>query len=117
VSDNPSGPFTYMENSPYSFKPGGFIAGAGHGHTFKDKYGNYWHVASMTISVRHAFERRLGLFPVYFSNDDNLFSHTVWTDYPFSIPDHKVDLESNNPGWNLLSYNKPEQPDISFIGA
>ena len=63
VGDNPLGPFEYVEDNPFSFKPGGFIGGAGHGHTFKDKYGNYWHVASMTISVRHWFERRLGLFP------------------------------------------------------
>jgi hypothetical protein len=37
VGDTPLGTFTYMENSPFSFKPGGFIGGAGHGHTFKDK--------------------------------------------------------------------------------
>ena len=33
VSENPLGPFTYMEDNPYSIKPGGFISGAGHGHT------------------------------------------------------------------------------------
>jgi hypothetical protein len=108
VGDAPLGPFTYMENSPFSFKPGGFVGGAGHGHTFMDKYGNYWHVASMRISVRHAFERRLGLFPVYFDADDNLYAHTEWTDYPFSIPDGKADFETDNRSmkWNLLSYRK-----------
>ena len=34
VSDSPSGPFTYMENSPVSYKPTGFIGGAGHGCMF-----------------------------------------------------------------------------------
>jgi len=108
IGDHPLGPFTYMENSPFSFKPGGFIGGAGHGHTFLDKYGNYWHVASMRISVRHAFERRLGLFPVFFSEDNNLYGHCAWTDYPFYIPNKKVDFEreSLSAGWNLLSYNK-----------
>jgi hypothetical protein len=109
TGDAPLGPFTYMENSPFSFKPGGFIGGAGHGHTFKDKYGNYWHVASMKISVRHAFERRLGLFPVYFDAAGNMYAHTGWGDYPFSIPDRKTDFETDNRflNWNLLSYKKP----------
>ena len=108
IGDDPLGPFTYMENSPFSFKPGGFIGGAGHGHTFKDKHGNYWHVATMTLSVRHAFERRLGLFPVYFLEDGNMFCHTVWTDYPFQIPDEKIYFEKNDlsVAWNLLSYGK-----------
>ena len=108
ISDNPLGPYTYVESSPFSFKPGGFIGGAGHGHTFKDKYGNYWHVATMTISVRHMFERRIGLFPTYMSSDDELHSHTVLSDYPFYIPDKKIDMEKNDCSlsWNMLSYGK-----------
>ena len=31
VGTSPAGPFTYMENSPVSYKPTGFIGGAGHG--------------------------------------------------------------------------------------
>ncbi|MDR1527508.1 MAG: family 43 glycosylhydrolase [Dysgonamonadaceae bacterium] len=109
VGNHPLGPFTYMENSPFSFKPGGFIGGAGHGHTFQDKYGNYWHVATMRISQRHSFERRLGLFPVYFDENDHLCAHTVWTDYPFVVPDEKTDLKTNDGSlhWNLLSYKQP----------
>ncbi len=108
VADKPLGPYTYEENSPFSFKPGGFIGGAGHGHTFQDKYGNNWHVATMRISVRHMFERRLGLFPVYFSDDNSLHAHTVFTDYPFQIPQEKIDLETHDlsMNWNLLSYRK-----------
>lgn len=108
VSHSPLGPFTYVENTPFCFKPGGFIGGAGHGHTFKDKYGNYWHVATMKISIRQNFERRLGLFPAYFANDDALYSHTVWTDYPFQIPQKKINFEKTDCslGWNILSFNK-----------
>ncbi|MDR2385437.1 MAG: family 43 glycosylhydrolase [Tannerella sp.] len=107
VGDHPLGPFKYMENSPFSIKPGGFIGGAGHGHTFCDKYGNYWHVATMKISQRHSFERRLGLFPVYFG-EGTMYAHTVWTDYPFLVPAKKVDFASNDLSmhWNILSYNK-----------
>lgn len=109
VSDNPLGTYTYEESNPFSFKPGGFIGGAGHGHTFKDKYGNYWHVATMKVSIRHSFERRLGLFPVYASSKDDVFhTHTVLTDYPYYIPEKKLNLEKDDlsMGWYLLSYGK-----------
>ncbi|MDR1381545.1 MAG: family 43 glycosylhydrolase [Tannerella sp.] len=108
VADNPLGPYVYDATSPFSFKPGGFVGGAGHGHTFKDRYGNYWHVASMTISVRHMFERRLGLFPVYLSGDGHIHAHTLWSDYPYEIPQQKADFARNDfsKRWNLLSYRK-----------
>lgn len=108
TSDNPLGPYTYAEYSPFSFKPGGFMGGAGHGHTFKDRYGNYWHVATTVISVRHMFERRIGLFPVYMDGQGGLHAHTVFSDYPYRIPGSKVDFSSTNcsMNWNLLSYTK-----------
>lgn len=118
TSDTPLGPYTYVENSPFSFKPGGFIGGAGHGHTFQDKYGNYWHVASMTISVRHMFERRLGLFPAYMSRDMNIQAHTVLTDYPFIVPDKKTDIENNDcsVSWNILSHGKQVSASSALPG-
>src|SRR5664280_2147711 len=63
TSRSPRGPFTYSQYSPFSHKPTGFITGAGHSATFADKQGRYWHVATMRISVKHQFERRLGIFP------------------------------------------------------
>ncbi|MCU7552207.1 family 43 glycosylhydrolase [Chitinophagaceae bacterium LB-8] len=109
VSDKPLGPFTYMPNSPFSYKPSGFINGAGHGCTFKDKYGNYWHIATMAISVRHMFERRLGLFPVFFDADGQLHCNTAFGDYPMQIVNRKMNFEKESlfTGWMLLSYNKP----------
>jgi hypothetical protein len=108
AGERPLGPFTYQPYSPFSFKPGGFAAGAGHGHTFADKYGNYWHVASMKIAQRHWFERRLGLFPLYVSAGGVLGQHSVWADYPFIVPSGKMDFEKDNlsAGWSLLSYCK-----------
>ena len=93
VSDAPKGPFQYADYSPFSFKPTGFISGAGHGCTFKDKNGNYWRVVTMTISIKHMFERRLGLFPVSFDSDGHIFCNTAFGDYPQFLPGEKV-----NPG-------------------
>jgi hypothetical protein len=65
-------------------------------------------VATVRISQRHPFERRLGLFPLYFTADGNPAAQTVWTDYPFVIPDGKVDFSQDDRscGWNILSYRK-----------
>lgn len=62
----------------------------------------------MTISVRHWFERRLGLFPVVVSEKYGMYALTTFADYPFCIPDRKVDFEKEDisMGWNLLSYKK-----------
>ncbi len=107
-SDSPTGPFSYELSSPFSYKPGGFISGAGHSGTFQDKYGNFWHVSSMSISIRHMFERRLGLFPACFDKDGVLRTFTAFGDYPTVMPDRKIDFEKEDlfRGWMLLSYNK-----------
>jgi len=108
IADNPLGPFRLASNNPCSSKPEGFIDGAGHSSTFQDKYGNYWHISTMTISQKHMFERRLGLFPMFFDNDGMLYTYTGFGDFPFTIPQKKIskpdELFAN---WMLLSYNKP----------
>jgi hypothetical protein len=85
VSEHLLGPFTYQPSNPFSYKPGGYIRGAGHGSTMQDKYGNYWHVATMQISVKYKFERRIGLFPAGFDNEGQLYCITAFGDYPQRI--------------------------------
>src|SRR5688572_2132137 len=109
VADKPLGPFTYQPHNPFSYKPGGFARGAGHGATFRDKLGNLWHVATIAICVKNNFERRLGIFPAAFDKDGVLFCNTAYGDYPTYLPrganaDHAT---GNFTGWMLLNYNKP----------
>ena len=115
TSDSPLGPFKYETYSPFSYKPGGFAGGAGHSSTFQDNYGNYWHVSTMSISVRHMFERRLGLFPAAFDSDGVIRTFTAFGDYPAVMPDHKIDFEKENlfTGWMLLSYKKKAKASSS----
>lgn len=108
ISDTPLGNFILAEHNPCSYKPEGFIAGAGHSSTFKDKYGNFWHISTMSISQKHPFERRLGLFPMFFDNDGYLFAFTTFGDSPFIIPDKKITSPDElSTQWMLLSYKKP----------
>jgi hypothetical protein len=107
VGDHPLGPFVYQNYSPFSYKPGGFITGAGHGSTFQDRHGNYWHIATMVNWIKYKFERRLGLFPSGFDEDGQLYCITAFGDYPHyhatSLRDH---TKSAFTGWMLLSYKK-----------
>jgi len=114
VSDHPLGPFTPQAQNPFSFKPGGFARGAGHGSTFQDTKGNWWHVSTTVISVKNSFERRLGLWPAGFDHDDVLYCNTAFGDYPHRISrDTNVNAHTDfraDPsftGWMLLNYNKP----------
>ncbi|MEV0354821.1 family 43 glycosylhydrolase [Nocardia sp. NPDC050697] len=117
VSDHPLGPFTYALDSPYSHKPGGFITGAGHGSLFRDRYGNWWHAATMRVSVNFTFERRLGIFPAGFDEDGVLFCNQRFGDYPMTVPAQRADPWTDTfPGWMLLSYRKPVTASSSAAG-
>lgn len=102
TADKPMGPFTYQAYSPFAVKPTGFIAGAGHGSTFQGADGRWWHVGTMTISRRHIFERRLGLFPTRFTPTGEILADTYLGDYP-----HYVGGDRGLTGWMLLSRHKP----------
>ncbi len=106
VGDSPLGPFI-PQSDPLSIKLGGFARGAGHGSTFRDNQGNYWHVSSIMISVKNTFERRLGIWPAGFDADGVMWSSTAFGDYPHYLPDS--DKPGEFTGWMLLNYNKPMQ--------
>jgi xylan 1,4-beta-xylosidase len=115
ISDNPLGPYEISAHNPFAYRPEGFAAGAGHGSTFRDEFGNYWHIGTITISQKHMFERRLGLFPVFFDENDVLYASTRFGDYPMIIPQKKIeDPEEIFPGWMLLSYRKKVEVSSSI---
>jgi hypothetical protein len=117
ISDHPLGPFKLASHNPCSSKPEGFIAGAGHSSTFQDKYGNYWHISTMSISQKHMFERRLGLFPMFFDKDGILYTYTGFGDFPINIPRKKIfSSDQLFPKWMLLSYNKPIEVSSELTG-
>jgi len=121
TSTSPRGPFAYAPSNPFSAKPTGFIGGAGHSATFADKQGRYWHVATMTISVKHMFERRLGLFPVTFDDDGTMHADTALGDYPQVAPALRAEIArapraSNRAGSMLLSYGKKTSASSSLEG-
>lgn len=117
VGDSPLGPFTAQDHNPFSYKPGGFARGAGHGNTFPDKWGNWWHTATTVIGVKNNFERRISMWPTGFDAEGVLYTNTAFGDYPHYLPDGKADhRQSRFTGWMLLNYNKPVQAS-STLGS
>ncbi len=131
VGNDPLGGFT-PQSDPLSIKLGGFSRGAGHGSTFGDNAGNYWHVSTSIVCVKNTFERRIGIWPAGFDKDDIMWCNTAFGDYPHKAPNPSKGgaLDSENSkslskasgsgiapwegggagsftGWMLLNYKKP----------
>ncbi len=113
VGSGPLGPFV-PQSDPFSYKPGGFARGAGHGATFKDNYQNYWHVSTIVLGVKNNFERRIGIWPAGFDADGVMYCNTRFGDYPHYLPSTTVPQAPYDPakhasftGWMLLNYKKP----------
>jgi xylan 1,4-beta-xylosidase len=116
VSDHPLGPWTYQTHNPFSTKLGGFIRGAGHGATYQDLSGNFWHISTMSISVKDTFERRIGMWPAGFDKDDVLYCNTAYGDYPTYLPSgpNEDHIKGNFTGWMILNYNKPVKVSSTY---
>ncbi|MBL7744072.1 MAG: family 43 glycosylhydrolase [Chitinophagaceae bacterium] len=95
------------QSDPMSFKAGGFSRGAGHGATFQDNAGNYWHVSTSIICVKNTWERRMGIWPAGFDKDDMMWCNTVFGDYPHYLPGVTGKSHGEFAGWFLLNYKKP----------
>ena len=115
VADHPMGPYTYQKHNPISYKPGGYINGAGHGSTVLGPGRQYWHFGSMALPINMHWERRLCMFPTYFDEDGIMYCDTRFGDYPRyapTVPGKKGEFR----GWMLLSYNKPARGSSAVEG-
>lgn len=103
VSESPLGPYMPAASNPYSLMPGGFLTGAGHGSTFRDRYGNWWHAATSRISIHNDNERRIGIWPAGFDKNGNLFCNQRYGDWPIRVDGRRDPW--TDPDWFLLSYH------------
>jgi xylan 1,4-beta-xylosidase len=119
VSNDPLDRFEYQSHNPFSYKPGGFARGAGHGATFEDNFGDYWHVSTIFISTKNNFERRIGIWPAGFDKDDVMYCNTAYGDYPTLLPEFAKGKDFTKglfTNWMLLNYQKPVQVSSTLGG-
>lgn len=115
VADSPMGPYRYQAHNPISYKPGGYINGAGHGSTVEGPGGQFWHFGSMALPINVNWERRLCMFPTYFDADGIMHCDTRFGDYPRYAP-ATPGKKGEFRGWMLLSYNRPVTASSSAEG-
>lgn len=117
VSNDPLDGFEYQPHNPFSYKPGGFARGSGHGATYQDNFGNWWHVSTIILGQKNNFERRIGIWPAGFDKDDVMYCNTAYGDYPSFLPQKNADhIKGLFSGWMLLNYNKPVQVSSTLGG-
>ena len=122
VADDPLGPYTWVDNGPFSYKATGFTVGAGHGHHIMEQNsGRYWKFGTNTISNIHQFERRVSLYPVDFNSKGQPTTDLSFADHPMYVPTNpKGKFTEQGPGWNLLNYGvtatASSTHDVEVIG-
>jgi xylan 1,4-beta-xylosidase len=119
VSKSPLIDFQYQTHNPFSYKPGGFARGAGHGATFQDNFGNWWHISTLSAQIKDNFERRIGIWPAGFDKDDVMYCNTAYGDYPTFLPEYSKEKDFTkglSAGWMLLNYQKPVQVSSTLGG-
>lgn len=95
------------QSDPLSMQAGGFSRGAGHGATFQDNDGDFWHVSTSIVCVKNTWERRIGIWPAGFDGDDIMWCNTAFGDYPHYLPYASGQGHGAFTGWMLLNYKKP----------
>jgi len=100
VADAPLGPYVPAKNNPFSYNPGGFFPGAGHGSSCPGGDGIWRHIATMRISVNHLFERRVGFWPMGWDADGEMYCDQRYGDWPRAVSAPAW----QKPEWYLLSY-------------
>ncbi|VXB63764.1 Xylosidase [Flavobacterium sp. 9AF] len=119
TSKDPLDAFAYQSHNPFSYKPGGFARGAGHGATYQDNFGNWWHISTLILGQKNNFERRIGIWPSGFDQDDVMYCNTAYGDYPTFLPEFAQGKDFTKglfSGWMLLNYNKPVQVSSTLGG-
>ncbi len=106
MAENPLGPYSYAPNNPVIYKPGGFANGAGHGSLVEGPQKSYWHFGTAALALNVGWERRIVMYPVFFDDDDLMYSNTSFGDYPHYAP-ALPGKGGQFTGWMLLSYKKP----------
>ena len=73
TAKSPLGPFTYPRRNPILVHRNGLINGTGHHSVIEGPDGNLWAVYTVLYRNWGVFDRRIGLDPVGFDKDGNMF--------------------------------------------
>jgi xylan 1,4-beta-xylosidase len=105
TSKSPLGPFQYSPVNPILRKTSGVVTGTGHGSVVKGPDGNWWQFYTIVLPNPPG-GRRLGMDPVGFDRNGNLFVHGP-TETPQWAPGVVADPARNSDSGSIpLTINK-----------
>jgi hypothetical protein len=117
VSDSPMGPFEYSQHNPLTYKTTGFVPGAGHGSTFRDKDGQLWTICMIPAFYGGRGGAEIAMFPTAIDAQGVMYSNTAFGDYPQYYPGVVENAVDNGfTGWMLLSNKKRVEVSSTFEG-
>lgn len=116
IADNPLGPYELLNHNPVSFKPGGFITGAGNSSVVEEKENTWWRFATMNVAANSKKEQRIGMFRTHFDEEGQLWTNTYFGDYPHYAPTAN-EKQGEFTGWMLLSHKKPVKASSETGGS
>jgi xylan 1,4-beta-xylosidase len=100
TSHKPLGPFTYAPNNPILVHRHGLINGTGHHCTVEGPDGNLWMIYTLLYRNWNRFERRIGLDPVGFDPQGNMFVKGP-SETPQYVPGVKQDPWAGNDNGSI----------------
>ena len=117
VSDKPMGPWRYQKRNPILTDRGGLINGSGHHSMVEGPDGNLWCFYTCLVRIEHRFERRIGMDPVGFDGQGEMFvagptETPQWGPGVVKRPARASDVRkredqwANAVGWLPLSVNE-----------
>lgn len=74
---SPLGDFVLQANNPVFFSPKGAVTGTAHGSVIEDENGEWWYFYTVHASIRHQFERRIGMDRLTFDAEGNVVARSA----------------------------------------
>jgi hypothetical protein len=118
VSDHPLGPWTPQKRNPMLLAPrgNGIVNGCAHHSVVEGPGGSMWCFYTTLVRIEHAFERRIGMDPVGFDENGDMFVAGP-TEVPQWAPGVVSDpSKENSAGLLPLSVNQPVRASASLPG-
>ena len=77
---SPLGEFVLQKNNPVFFSPSGVVTGTAHGSVIRDDQDDWWYFYTVHASIRHRFERRIGMDRLTFDANGDVVARSASSD-------------------------------------
>lgn len=116
VGDTPVGPWHYQHRNPILLQKGGLINGCGHHSVVEGPDGTLWCFYTLLVRIEHGFERRIGMDPVGFDANGDMFVRGPSEDPQFAPGVVKDPSNGNSQGLQNLTSGYQTDASTYVVG-